>query len=57
MKSIIISFNRNNCNTSKGTLSGLGQFLVTEGSLNLVANAFYFTLKARFILKIFKFLS
>ena len=40
----------------KGALSGLGQFLGTESPLNLMKNAFYFTLKAAFILKIFKFL-
>ena len=40
----------------KGRLSGLRQFLATESSLKMVKNAFYFTLKAFFILKIFKFL-
>ena len=41
----------------KGALSGLRQFLVTESPLRLMKNAFYFlTLKALFVLKIFKFL-
>ena len=39
------------------TLSGLRQLLVTENPLKMVKNAFYFTLKALFVLKIFKFLS
>ena len=33
------------------------QFLATENSLKVMKNAFYFTLKALFVLKIFKFLS
>ena len=41
----------------KGALSGLRQFLITESPLKMMKNAFYFTLKALFILKIFKFLS
>ena len=41
----------------KGALSGLRQFLATESLLKMIKNAFYFTLKAIFILKIFKFLS
>ena len=41
----------------KGVLSGLRQFLPTEDSLKMMKNAFYFTSKALFILKIFKFLS
>ena len=41
----------------KGTLSGLRQFLATESPLKLMKNAFYFTSKALFVLKIFKFLS
>ena len=36
-------------------LSGLRQFLVTESPLNMMKNAFYFTSKALFVLKIFKF--
>ena len=41
----------------KGALSGLRQFLVTESPLKMMENAFYFTSKALFVLKIFKFLS
>ena len=41
----------------KGALSGLRQFLATESPLKMMKNAFYFTLKALFVLKIFKFLS
>ena len=41
----------------KGALSGLRQFLVTEIHLQIMKNAFYFTLKTLFVLKIFKFLS
>ena len=41
----------------KGTLSGLRQFLTTESPLKMMKNAFYLTLKALFIFKIFKFLS
>ena len=39
----------------KGELSGLRQFLVTESSLKIMKNAFYFTLNPLFIFKIFKF--
>ena len=39
----------------KGPLSGcLRQFLATESSLKMMKNAFYFTSKALFVLKIFK---
>ena len=41
----------------KDTLSGPRQFLATESSLKMMKNAFYFTLKALFVLKIIKFLS
>ena len=41
----------------EGTLLGLGQSLATESSLQVMKNAFYFTLKAAFVLNIFKFLS
>ena len=41
----------------KDTLSGLRQFLENESPLKMMKNAFYFTLKALFVLKIFKFLS
>ena len=43
--------------TIKCTRSGLRQFLATESSLKMMKNAFYFTLKDLFVLKIFKFLS
>ena len=41
----------------KGALSGLRQFLATESPLKMMKNAFYFTSKALFVLKIFKILS
>ena len=41
----------------KGALSGLRQFLATKGPLKMNKNAFYFTLKTLFVLKIFTFLS
>ena len=41
----------------KGALSGLRQFLATESHLKVMKNAFYFTSKAFFVFKIFKFLS
>ena len=43
--------------TIKGALSDLRQFLATESPLKMMDNAFYFTSKALFVLKIFKFLS
>ena len=41
----------------KGALLSLRQFLATESPLKMMKNTFYFTLKALFVLKIFKFLS
>ena len=41
----------------KGALSGLRQFLANENPLKMMKNVFYFTIKAYFVLKIFKFLS
>ena len=41
----------------KGALSGLRDFLAIERPLKMMKNAFYFTLKALFVLKVFKFLS
>ena len=41
----------------KGALSGLRQFLAAESSSKMMKNAFYFTAKALFVLKIFKSLS
>ena len=44
-------------NLVKGAALGLGQFLATESLWKLMKDAFYFVLKALFVLKIFKFLS
>ena len=41
----------------KGALSGLRQFLAAESPLKVMKNAFYFTSKALFVLKMSKFLS
>ena len=41
----------------KGSLYGQRQFLATESPSKMMKNAFYFTLRAFFILEIFKFLS
>ena len=41
----------------KDTLSCLRQFLATETPLKMMKNAFYFTSKALFVRKIFKFFS
>ena len=41
----------------KGALSGLRQHLATESPLKMMKNTFYFTSKALFAFKIFKFLS
>ena len=41
----------------KGALSHLRQFLATKSPLKMMKNAFYFTSKALFVLKMFKFLS
>ena len=41
----------------KGALSGLRQFLAAGSPLKMMKNAFYFTSKAPFVLKIFKVLS
>ena len=40
----------------KGALLGLRQFLETKNPLKMMKNAFYFILKAVFVLEIFKFL-
>ena len=45
-----------NKNYVKSALSGLRQFLPAEGPLKMTKNTFYFTSKALFVLKIFKFL-
>ena len=41
----------------RGALSSLRQFLATESPLKMLKNAFYFTLEALLVLKVFKFLS
>ena len=41
----------------RGTLSSLRQFLAAENLFKMMKNAFYFTLKARFVFRIIKFLS
>ena len=41
----------------KGALSRLRRFLATESPFKMMKNAFYFTSKALFVLKIFKLLS
>ena len=41
----------------KGALSGLRPFLAAVSFLKMMKNTFHFTLKALFVLKIFKFLS
>ena len=41
----------------KSALSGLRQLLVTKSPLKMMKKAFHFTLKALFVLKIFRFLS
>ena len=40
----------------KGAISGLRQFWATESTLKMIKNAFYLTLKAFLVLKIFIFL-
>ena len=39
----------------KSALSGLIKFLTAESSLKLIKNDFYFSLKAFFVQKIFKY--
>ena len=41
----------------KGPLSGLKQFLANESPLEMMKNAFYLSLRALLVLKLFKFLS
>ena len=43
--------------TVQSALSDLKQFMAIESPLKMMKNAFYFTLKALLLLKIFKFLS
>ena len=57
---VCLSFNLSVCQSSiflKGGLSGLTQFLTIESPLKMMKNAFYFTSKSFFVLKMFKFLS
>ena len=44
-------------NLIKGALSGLRQYFATESPLKMMENVFYFISKARFVFKMFKFLS
>ena len=53
---VTIAWNFERYQYLKGALSGLRQVLAT-GSPIKIMNSFYFTLKALFVLKIFKFLS
>ena len=56
--SLLNDFHKKNWKeTLKDAVEGLRQFLESESPLKKLKNAFYFTLKALFILKIFKFLS
>ena len=41
----------------KDAFYGLRQFFITESPLKMMKKAFYFTLKALFVLKMFKFFS
>ena len=41
----------------KGDFSGLRQVLAIESPLKIMKNAFYFTSKTLFVLRIFKFLT
>ena len=40
----------------KGAISGLRKFLATESPLKIMKNTFYFTFRALFMFKLFKFL-
>ena len=53
----VLENNSGGCFWIKDALSGLRQSLTAESPLKLMKNAFYFTSKALFVLKIFKFLS
>ena len=48
-------FRKKNKPRLEGALSGLRQFLANESPLKMMKNAFSFTSKALFVLKIFKF--
>ena len=53
----VLENNSGGCFWIKDALSGLRQSFTAESPLKLMKNAFYFTSKALFVLKIFKFLS
>ena len=53
----IIELQKKMTNLIKAVLSGVRQFLPTEGPLKMMKNAFYFTSKALSVFKIFKLLS
>ena len=55
--SLTVNLVLSSINIITGALSGPRQFLATETPLKMMRNAFYFTSKALFFLKIFKFLS
>ena len=57
MKKAIIEEKKKKQENLKGTLSALRQNLAAENPLKMMKNAFYFTSKSLFVLKIFKFLS
>ena len=52
----VLLFKKKCWNGFKGTLSGMRQFLATEGPLKVMKNAFYFTLEPLFVLQIIKLL-
>ena len=52
MKTYISCLNTLKRSLLTGALSGLRQLLATEGPLKMMKNAFYFTLKALFVLEI-----
>ena len=53
----MLQIKRNDLSNIKGALLGLRQYLVHDSPFKMMKIAFYFTLKALFVLKIFKFLS
>ena len=55
--SLTVNLVLSSINIITGALYGPRQFLATETPLKMMRNAFYFTSKALFFLKIFKFLS
>ena len=55
-KKWVITVPEEKCTSFKGALEALEQCLSTEKALKMMKNAFYSSLKALFVLKIFKFL-